>query len=914
MPLWRPQPIRPPYQPQPLLRRAYVRGGQTALPAADTSVGAWTTETGGTSNLYQSVGEASPDDATYIQSEVYPQTSVVEVSLSSLTDPSDNTNHSVNLRANIDQVAGGSVSLVTELRNGASAFSTPITWTDSLTTGIQAFQHALTTTQADLIHTAAAYGSLRLRWTATQAVGSAPTYVAAGTSSFTATNATALTPGLPSGWQADDIHILVAHRSDNTAGTTPAGWTQIAALTGNNTAAQRVEVYWRRAVGGDTAPSFTFGSSTVVRGAQIIGIRGCKTSGDPFDTSTGAPTRSSNAASATVTFTDLTTTSNNTFVLALGAYEDDPTTVTTMTNYTQPGSAVQGSALGNDMMLFHEYRTLVSAGAAGAGTVTISGGTFANSPNVGIVIAFLPAAGNSKARIEWADVEVPAGVAATQLSVSGTLTSAGALQWQPNKRLAGTVTSAGVLVKQLTKTVAGTLTSTGALLKQVAIKPVGSIASAGTLANKRIATLLAAGTITSTGALVKLVSQRVSGTLASAGALAKQVNKVLGGAITPAGALFKLIGTRFVGTITSVGSLANLKVAVRLMTGTITSAGTLANVLKRTVTGTLAPAGALAKRVSKTITGAVTSSGALSQLKVFVLAVSGTIASSGALLKQAKKALTGALSPTGAVAKQISKAFTGTLTTIGALVRRVNKLLAGAISSVGSLATSTGIQNISLSGTITSSGALVRKANQTLTGTLASTGAVFKRISRAFTGTLSLAGALFKAPVKRFVGTITSSGTLAQIRAIAIVVTGTIAPVGTLSRQVATRLTGALAPTAALFQTVQKRFSGTLLSSGTLARLRLAFWTATGTINSTGVLFRQVPKGMAGFITPVGSVTKQLSRVFAGVIALIGNLTNTGGVVPGRHRVSDRALFTHTLSDRASILHTVSDSEALVLA
>jgi hypothetical protein len=94
-------------------------------------------------------------------------------------------------------------------------------------------------------------------------------------------------------------------------------------------------------------------------------------------------------------------------VLALGAYEDDPTTITTMSNYTQPAGAVSGSTLGNDMMLCYEHRTLAATGAAGATSLTVSGGTFANSPNMGIVIAFKPIANTSQARMTWAEFEVP---------------------------------------------------------------------------------------------------------------------------------------------------------------------------------------------------------------------------------------------------------------------------------------------------------------------------------------------------------------------------------------------------------------------------------------------------------------------------------------------------------------------------
>jgi hypothetical protein len=147
----------------------------------------------------------------------------------------------------------------------------------------------------------------------------APTVVGAGTAAFTATSGATLAPGLPTGWAADDIHVLIMHRSDNTAATAHGDWTSLSAA--NNTAAQRVEVWVRRAVGGDTAPTITFGTGTVVRGARIIGIRGVPTS---VTLSALQLSRSDNAASLTITFATLTPTPARGLLLALYAYEDDP--------------------------------------------------------------------------------------------------------------------------------------------------------------------------------------------------------------------------------------------------------------------------------------------------------------------------------------------------------------------------------------------------------------------------------------------------------------------------------------------------------------------------------------------------------------------------------------------------------------
>jgi hypothetical protein len=46
--------------------------GQHGFPISDDTVGLWTTQVGGTTNLYQSIDETSPDDADYVQSPAAP--------------------------------------------------------------------------------------------------------------------------------------------------------------------------------------------------------------------------------------------------------------------------------------------------------------------------------------------------------------------------------------------------------------------------------------------------------------------------------------------------------------------------------------------------------------------------------------------------------------------------------------------------------------------------------------------------------------------------------------------------------------------------------------------------------------------------------------------------------------------------
>ena len=208
----------------------------------------------------------------------------------------------------------------------------------------------------------------------------------------TASNGGTLTPAFPAGYTAvaGDIEIILAHHSGNGPFTTPS-LSQIVSdgtttIDDNNTAAQRVTAYWRRFAGGETAQTFQLATNTVttVRGAILLIIRGCVPTGNPFE----VVGRNLNAAAATISFPSVTTTLDRDLILALGAYEDDPSARDTPTGWGQPAGAVYTSALGNDMALnyFATYQDV--AGATGAASTTVSGGTFANSPSVGAVLAF----------------------------------------------------------------------------------------------------------------------------------------------------------------------------------------------------------------------------------------------------------------------------------------------------------------------------------------------------------------------------------------------------------------------------------------------------------------------------------------------------------------------------------------------
>lgn len=383
---------------------APVAGAVHLSPDGDITVNTWTTDTGGTTNLYQAIDEGTASDTDYVQSVANPASIIYECTLENGTDPAMSSGHTVRVRALIDAAIGGATTLRTEVRQGASALSTPAFWDDVLTPSAQTFEHTLSGAQTDAITD---YADLRYRFTATQAaVTSSPTFVAAGTFASTATNAATFTPGLPSGVATDDVLVLVVMRKDTTTTlTSPSGWTQQHAQNTGTT--NRTEVWWRRMTAGFTAQALTFGSSTILRGGQMYAVRGCPTSGSPFaQTSAPADATSINqntASSTTVNLTQVTPAAASGAYLGLivAAVSSGPTTL------TAPGGWVTGvmTRSGNGGIAIGYTRRLdMTAGSAtGASTVTV--GTA--GVNAGVTLTFRAAASNSRARVTWAELEVP---------------------------------------------------------------------------------------------------------------------------------------------------------------------------------------------------------------------------------------------------------------------------------------------------------------------------------------------------------------------------------------------------------------------------------------------------------------------------------------------------------------------------
>lgn len=92
---------------------------QYGRPSADTAnPGGFTTQSGGSTNLYQTIDETSPDDSDYIQSPASPSNAVYVTKLSSVVDPNSSVGHIIRMRTSVDIDNQQAVSFTQELRQG----------------------------------------------------------------------------------------------------------------------------------------------------------------------------------------------------------------------------------------------------------------------------------------------------------------------------------------------------------------------------------------------------------------------------------------------------------------------------------------------------------------------------------------------------------------------------------------------------------------------------------------------------------------------------------------------------------------------------------------------------------------------------------------------------------------------------
>lgn len=208
----------------------------------------------------------------------------------------------------------------------------------------------------------------------------APTVAAVGAVAATATGGGTgpISPGLPSGFAADDIHVCFMESSSEPV-TLISGWN----LAGSGFVAQAgglltgLTVWWRRAVAGDTAPSITGAGDHLV--ARIIGIRGAASNGDPWDVTSYL---TENVSDTSVSTPSVVTTGDDRLVFAAVATGQDTTTAQvsgSWTNASLSGVTTQmnnWSTTGNGGGFSVMTGALATQGTASASTATLATANF----------------------------------------------------------------------------------------------------------------------------------------------------------------------------------------------------------------------------------------------------------------------------------------------------------------------------------------------------------------------------------------------------------------------------------------------------------------------------------------------------------------------------------------------------------
>jgi len=91
---------------------------QFARPDADTTLGNYQNQAGGTTNIFQAIDESTASDADYIRSPASPVNEVYVCRLSDVTDPALSTGHIMRMRTAVDQAAQEALDFTQQLRQG----------------------------------------------------------------------------------------------------------------------------------------------------------------------------------------------------------------------------------------------------------------------------------------------------------------------------------------------------------------------------------------------------------------------------------------------------------------------------------------------------------------------------------------------------------------------------------------------------------------------------------------------------------------------------------------------------------------------------------------------------------------------------------------------------------------------------
>jgi hypothetical protein len=145
------------------------KAGSTWQPDGDSSVGAWTTDSGGGANLFQKVDEQNFDDTDYIRSELTPSNSAYELTLPTPLDPTGRK-HIVDYRYRKDATSGEQIDLTVQLRQGTTVIASLVHTNIDTDTALSATPASFSLTDEQVAQITN-YPDLRLRFIANKVSG-----------------------------------------------------------------------------------------------------------------------------------------------------------------------------------------------------------------------------------------------------------------------------------------------------------------------------------------------------------------------------------------------------------------------------------------------------------------------------------------------------------------------------------------------------------------------------------------------------------------------------------------------------------------------------------------------------------------------------------------------------------------------
>ena len=389
-------------------------------PISDIATNSWTNDTGGTTNLYQSIDEdAPPSDSDYIRSAIgADSSSYYETELETSSDPASSTDHTVSYR--YSKAGTGVVNLVASLREGSGTEIAAWTHNDISTSWATANQ-ALSAGQANSITD---YSDLRIRFAPTATATLIPTKVSDRGSTQNLTGQASTAVDLPAGASIAVGNYLIARIAIDNSGTNgakPGGsisdprsntWTALDPANSNadpgaaNAGSSVYIAYVKVANAYSNGDDITFNWTTGNPVAKAIVIE------EWTNIHASSPVAvSAVGANGTATPANISITPSAPGQLVYVCLSTEGPTGDTAPNDTTPTngawtsltrlSTTSGTAAANQTVA-GQYNTTATSGVSNQWNPTITTRDWA-----AIAVVFAPAVSDARAQVSWAGLTIP---------------------------------------------------------------------------------------------------------------------------------------------------------------------------------------------------------------------------------------------------------------------------------------------------------------------------------------------------------------------------------------------------------------------------------------------------------------------------------------------------------------------------